>query len=282
MKKTYIGLCGALLSFGANAQGIVIADTFVAPEKSTISEESISPTETYGTYKETPSEPIQSVIHNIKNDTTDPLFLLSDKEILSDTGLEYVDSKIRIGEELLYGITNGFALKANVFYQYDFSHNKERGLSSFDLGAIYRLNDGMGADSRLISDLLFGAKFGGSEHVRSPEYADSSYYAGLRFGRQWNGLSLAGTVKSTWVFDKDRGVSFIDFIPESYFRIGENWRLGLGFDFLVSTNKYLLHNQEKIDFKLVRQFGNTQYVGHIDYEFEEKDFLLGMNVKILF
>ena len=135
-------------------------------------------------------------------------------------------------------------------------------------------------DARLISDLLLGFKFGGSSHVRTPWFADSTYYAGLRFGRQWAGVTLAGTVKSTWVFDETRGMSFIDFIPEGYLRLDENWRAGLGFTFRKSTNPH--YNQEWIDWKMVCQFGRTQYIGHIDYEFEDDELQIGAKVNILF
>ena len=134
----------------------------------------------------------------------------------------------------------------------------------------------------IISDALFGLKLWGSSHVRTPEYADSSYYAGLRFGRQYTGVTLAGTVKSTWVFDDTRGLSYIDFIPEAYFRFKYDWHGGIGFDFRKSTNPHLLDNQEWLNLKLLRQYGNTQYVGRFDYEFDSGEVQVGANVKILF
>jgi len=185
---------------------------------------------------------------------------------------------LRIGQEFAYGINRNLAIQANVLYQMDFA-NDENGFSSIDLGAAYRLNHGTD-ENRIISDVLFGFKFGGSSHVRTPEYADSSYYAGLRFGRQWAGLTLAGTVKSTWVFDDTRGMSFIDMIPEAYFRVQDDWRIGGGFTFRKATDHH--YNQEWLNFKLVKQFGNTQYIGHIDYEFEDKDLQGGIDVKVLF
>ena len=93
---------------------------------------------------------------------------------------------------------------------------------------------------------------------------------------------LDGTVKSTWVFDGNRGVSYIDFIPEAYFRFKYDWRAGLGFDIRRSTNEHLLNNQEWLNLKLLRQYGNTQYVGRFDYEFESNEIQIGFDLKILF
>jgi len=264
MKKYLLFLVCVFVALSAKAEGVVVSDTTLDSNEEAINTSYDKPT-----------------ANPLSNDMADPLFLLSKNNILSDTALSYVDSKFRLGETVGYGLTNSLSLQANILYQFDFSHDKQNGFSSFDLGGTYRMNHGT-ESSRVISDALFGLKVGGSEHVRSPEYADSSYYAGLRFGRQWAGVSLAGTIKSTWVFDETRGLSYIDFIPESYFRINKDWRAGVGLDFRVSTNKVLLPNQEWADFKVVRQYGNTQYVGRIDYEFEKKEVQVGGNIKILF
>jgi hypothetical protein len=146
-----------------------------------------------------------------------------------------------------------------------------------------RAND---TESHVISDLLFGFKFGGSSHARTPYYANSTYYAGLRIGRQWAGMTLAATVKSSWVFDDERGMSFIDFIPEAYFRIAPDWRIGGGFTIRKATNRDQRtgddYDQEWLNTKLIRQFGRTQYIGHIDYEFESDEIQFGAKVNIIF
>lgn len=216
---------------------------------------------------------------DLETDTSDPLFLLRDDSILSESGVGYGDDILRFGQALSYGLNDRLSVSGRVHYQIDFS-GPEDGFSSIDLGATYRMARADDNDARLISDLLLGFKFGGSSHVRTPWFADSTYYAGLRFGRQWAGVTLAGTVKSTWVFDETRGMSFIDFIPEGYLRLDENWRAGLGFTFRKSTNPH--YNQEWIDWKMVCQFGRTQYIGHIDYEFEDDELQIGAKVNILF
>ena len=94
------------------------------------------------------------------------------------------------------------------------------------------------------------------------------------------GVTLAATIKSTWVFDDTRGMSFIDFIPESYFRLDPNWRTGIGFTFRKSTNPD--YNQEWLNWKLICQFGRTQYAWHLDYEFENDEARVGAKINILF
>ena len=222
-----------------------------------------------------------AVKSTLANDSSDPLFLIPDNQFLSDTYITTVDRKIRLGEFLGYGINNNFVVHANMLYQWDLSGEGQHGFSSTELGGTYRMNHGS-STNHIISDALFGLKVWGSSHVRTPEYADSSYYAGLRFGRQYTGLTLAGTVKSTWVFDDTRGLSYIDFMPEAYFRFKYDWHAGIGLDIRKSTNTQFLPDQEWLNFKLVRQYGNTQYVGNVGYEFDDNSFLLGANVKILF
>ena len=216
---------------------------------------------------------------DLETDTSDPLFILRDDAILSETDLSYGHDILRLGQALSYGLNDRLSVSGRVHYQVDFV-GPEDGFSSVDIGSIYRMGRADDNDARMISDLLLGFKFAGSSHVRTPWFADSSYYAGLRFGRQWVGVSLAGTIKSTWIFDKTRGMSYIDFIPDSYFRLDPNWRAGAGFTFRKSTNPH--YNQEWLNLKMVAQFGHTQYVGHIDTEFEHKEVQGGLKVNILF
>lgn len=276
MKKYLFSL--VVLSFGLNAYGagVVLSDTSLDDEA--ITEEPLNASQS-NSYV---ASNVQSVYVNpLSTDTSDPLFLTHDNQFLSDTYISFYDRKFRFGQYLDYGINNNLVLHANILYQLDTSGRDENGFSATEFGGVYRMNHGNGA-SHIISDALFGLKLWGSSHVRTPEYADSSYYAGLRFGRQYTGVTLAGTVKSTWVFDNARGLSYIDFIPEIYFRFKYDWRGGIGLDFRKSTNTHLLQNQEWLDLKLVKQYGNTQYVGRFDYEFESGEIQVGANVKILF
>ena len=284
MKKNCLLLCGVLFGItSAYAEGVVLSDTyvsdeepFVAPQTDDTDNDSAMTTNSYIGQQITPA-----VKSSLDNDSSDPLFLIPDNRFLSDTYISTVDKKLRFGQFIGYGINNNFALHANMLYQWDLSGEHQNGFSSTELGGTYRMSHGSNTN-HIISDALFGLKVWGSSHVRTPEYADSSYYAGLRFGRQYTGVTLSGTVKSTWVFDDMRGLSYIDFIPEAYFRFKYDWRAGLGLDIRKSTNTHLLPDQEWLNFKLLRQYGNTQYVGRIDYEFEDEEFQIGVNVKILF
>lgn len=212
-------------------------------------------------------------------DTSDPLYMNGRSEILSTSNIAYYDSVLRIGQALSYGFTERFNAGIGLHYQNDFDGDED-GFSSFDLGGKYRLMTAADNNANIISDVLFGFKFGGSSHVRTPWFADSTYYAGLRFGREYATMTLAGTVKSSWIFDDDRGMSYIDFIPEVYFRLRGAWRFGLGADIRKSTNPDF--DQEWLNAKLVRQYGRTQYIGHIDYEFEGSEVQVGAKLNILF
>lgn len=269
-----MGLFGLNCAYG---EGVVLSDTYVSDD-GMVEENFVAP-QTNSSRSSFQSN--QDSSNTLYNDSSDPLFLLPDNMFLSDTYMSVFDKKIRFGESLGYGINNNFVIHANVLYQLDVSGHRENGFSSTEFGGTYRMSHGLNKN-RIISDALFGLKAWGSSRVRTPEYADSSYYAGLRFGRQYTGLTLAGTVKSTWVFDNTRGLSYIDFIPEAYFRFQYDWRAGIGFDIRKSTNPRLLNNQEWLNLKLLRQFGNTQYVFRFDYEFESTEVQVGANIKILF
>ena len=211
----------------------------------------------------------------LEHDTSDPLFMPQTQEILSESAVSFGRDILRVGETLSYGMNNRFTVSANINYQNDFSGGND-GFSSTDLGFVYRA----GESDTFISDVIAGFKFGGSHKVRTPDYADSTYYAGWRFGRRWAGMTLAATIQSNWIFDDERGMSYIDFTPEAYFRLEGDFRLGLNATIRKATNPH--YNEEWIGGKFIRQFGRTQYIGHIDYEFEGEDVQIGARVNILF
>lgn len=288
MKKNL--LCFFALCFVTNVygEGVVLSDTALDDGEYMTEESFVPPSSEQNTsnvsYKTNSyvEQQIQPAFFDLlSNDTSDPLFLTADNKFLSDTYISFYDRKFRVGQYLDYGVNNNLVFHANILYQMDLSGNDEHGFSATEFGGVYRMNHGTGA-SHIISDALFGLKVGGSSHVRTPEYADSSYYAGLRFGRQYTGVTLAGTVKSTWVFDNERGLSYLNFIPEAYFRFKYDWRGGIGLDFRKSTNKRFLNNQEWLNLKLLKQYGNTQYVANFGYEFESSEIQVGANLKILF
>lgn len=213
--------------------------------------------------------------NSLEFDTSDPLYMPRAEEILSESTVSFGRDILRFGEALSYGLNDRLTISANAHYQIDFSGTDD-GFTSTDLGGVYRA----GTSDTFISDVIFGFKFGGSRNVRTPWFADSTYYAGWRFGRQWAGLTLAATIQSNWIFDDVRGMSYIDLMPEAYFRLDADWRLGMSAIIRKATTPS--YNQEWIGMKVVRQFGRTQYVGHVDYEFEHEDVLVGARVNILF
>ena len=223
--------------------------------------------------------------NDLMDDTSDPMFLQQEQQVLTQTSLTYWDHILRAGQSVSYGVNNRLALGANVHYQHDFNGDED-GFSAIDVGGVYRMGRAEDNASNVISDVLFGFKFGGGSHVRTPDYADSAYYVGLRLGRQWMGVTLAGTIKSTWVFNDERGVAFLDFTPEAYFRTAPDWRVGTGLTIRKATHKDPIfgtdYDQEWLHVKVVRQYGRTQYVGHADCEFEADDIQVGARVNILF
>lgn len=212
-------------------------------------------------------------------DTSDPLYILSPQDFLSSSDISYYDSVLRIGQTFSYGVMERFNLGVNANWQNDF-HGDQDGFSAFDFGGLYRVMATHENSAGIVADVLAGFKFGGASRVRSPWFADSTYYAGMRFGRQWETFTLAGTIKSSWIFDDKYGLSYIDFIPEAYFRLRAAWRMGIGADIRKSTNSY--YDQEWLNLKLLRQYGRTQYIGHVDYEFEDDEWQFGFKLNILF
>lgn len=218
--------------------------------------------------------------YDLSRDTADPLFLQGKTGLLSKTHLSYFETGLRLGQYLSYGFSDRFALSASLHYQQDFDGPQD-GLSSVDLGGTYRLVTQSESENRIVYDVLFGLKLGGSHRVRTPDYADSTYYIGLRLGRQYEGMTLAATIKSSWIFDDvPLGMAFIDFNPEAYFRIAPDWRIGVNFGLRKATNPH--YDEESVGGKLVRQYGRTQYVGYINYEFEQEEVNCGVRVNILF
>lgn len=279
MKKYLFFMMVAFGIMNAYAEGVVLSDTYVSDDDAISEEPFVAPQSS--SYSSSSQRNGSGVKNTLANDSSDPLFLVPDDHFSTDSYINSYDEKLRFGQYVGYGVNKNFVLHANMLYQWDLSGHHENGFSSTEFGGTYRMSHGLN-QSHIISDVLFGLKLWGSSRVRTPEYADSTYYAGLRFGRQYTGVTLAGTVKSTWVFDETRGLSYLDFIPEAYFRFMYDWRAGIGADFRKSTNTHLLKNQEWLNLKLVRQYGNTQYVGHVDYEFEDNEIQFGANLKILF
>ncbi len=220
--------------------------------------------------------PIMSAqARELRFDTLDPLFLESGADFLSKTNIDFGQDIVRASQRFSYGIKDYLAIGANIRYQNNFEGPQD-GFSNVGFDLTYRLSN---YDSRQISDIMVGVNLENSGS-KVFEFSENVYSIGWRMGRQWSWLTLAGAIKTSWIFDKDNGTAFINFMPDIYFRIYENWNLGLGADFQKSTNP--LFDKEWAKLKIARRWGRTMYVGTFDYEFEMKEFRGGFQLNILF
>ncbi|MBR2510865.1 MAG: hypothetical protein IKB59_01710, partial [Alphaproteobacteria bacterium] len=117
--------------------------------------------------------PYAASANDLSRDTSDPLFLQAAEEVLTKTSVAYWDNTLRVGQSFSYGMNSRLSIGANVHYQHHFNGDED-GFSAIDFGAVYRMGRPGDTESNLISDLLLGFKVGGSSHVRTPYYADST------------------------------------------------------------------------------------------------------------
>ena len=75
---------------------------------------------------------------DLVTDTSDPLFLVPDNMILSETDLSYGRDVLRLGQALSYGLNDRLYVTGRVHYQVDFVDDED-GFSSIDLGGLYRI-----------------------------------------------------------------------------------------------------------------------------------------------
>ena len=209
---------------------------------------------------------------DLSSDTEDPMFLEAGGDLSSRTGLDFSHNVARVTQKVAYGINGNMAFGADIGYQQDLD-GQDDGFSNVGLNLMYRSNNGP-----VKSDLFGGMRFVGDSRVS--DFAKNVYYAGVRVGRQWDYITLAGTVKTSWIFDNLNGMAFIDLSPEVYFRMIENWSAGVGFTMRKVTNSVL--DTEWVTVKLGRRYGRTMYVGSINYDLESSDCWFGGNVNVLF
>ena len=211
--------------------------------------------------------------HAAEFDTEDPMYFESARELTVRGDLSVGDEIMGAGFKGSYGINDIFVLGATVKYQQDFDDDRNYdGFSHISMDVKYRMSN-----DTVKSDIFGGIKFSGDA---DPRFDNTIYSGGVRIGRSWEHVTLSGTLKTSWIFDELGGMAWIDMMPETYFRIDENWRIGLGADFRKSTNPDF--DATIMDMKLVRQYGRTQYVGFVDYDFEQDYFKVGTRVNISF
>ncbi len=217
--------------------------------------------------------PVLSANADSGYDVEDPMYLTPSKDFLSSSNGYFSDSLMRLSQKFSYGINGIMSFDADIKYQQDFNHDDD-GFSNVGLGVVYRLS----GDSEIISDALFNINFQRSSKV--PEFSHTVYSTGFRVGRKWSWVTLAGTIKTTWIFDDVDGIAYIDLMPEAYFRFNEFWSAGFGFDYRKATDPEF--DNKILNFKLVRTYGRTQYAANVGYEFESKDYTFGGRINIVF
>ncbi|NMA32791.1 MAG: hypothetical protein GX944_02575 [Alphaproteobacteria bacterium] len=206
-------------------------------------------------------------------DTEDPMYFEQARDFTIRGGLSFGDDILDVGLKAAYGINDIFVFGTTVKYQQDFNDERDYdGFSYFGFDAMYRMSNGA-----VKSDLFGGIKVSGDA---DPRFDKNIYFGGVRIGRSWDWVTLSGALKSSWIFDELNGMAWIDIMPDIYFRLSSNWRIGLGADFRKSTNP--IFDTTIVNAKLVRQYGRTQYVGFGEYDFEQNNMKFGTRVNISF
>ncbi len=206
-------------------------------------------------------------------DTEDPLYFEQARDLTMRSDMYYGGEIAGAGFRGSYGINDLFVLGMSAAYQQDFDSERDNtGFTGLALDAMYRLSS-----DAVMADIFGGVKFSGSA---DPAIDKTVYSGGVRLGRQWEKTTLSVALKTSWIFDELGGMAWIDFMPNAYFRISEDWRFGLGLDLRKATNP--LYDATIGGIKVVRQYGRTQYVASGDYDIEQSDFKLGAHINIAF
>lgn len=206
-------------------------------------------------------------------DTEDPMYFEQAREMTIRGNLSVGDDIVDAGVRGAYGINDIFVLGTTVKFQQDFNDDRNYdGFSYFGLDAMFRMSN-----DAVKSDIFGGVKISGDA---DPRFDKTIYFGGVRIGRSWDIITLSGTLKTSWIFDELNGMAWIDMMPDAYFRIDQNWRIGVGADFRKATNPYF--DATIVSGKLVRQYGRTQYVGFCEYDFEQSDIKFGTRLNIAF
>ena len=206
-------------------------------------------------------------------DTEDPMYFEQARDFTFRGGLSFGDEILDTGVRGSYGINDIFVLGATVKYQQDLDDDRDYdGFSYTGMDVTYRVSN-----ENIKTDVFGGVKFSGDA---DPRFDKTIYSAGFRLGRAWDQVTLAGTFKTSWLFDEINGMAWIDMIPEAYFRIDENWRIGFNADLRKATDPDF--DATILGMKFVRQYGRTQYTGYGEYDFEQKFVKFGTRLSIAF
>ena len=221
----------------------------------------------------------------LAQDVADPMFIERLGDFTSRTTLD-AGKYFQFHQIASYGFSNRLSAAVDVRYRAGAEEEKD-GFSNLGIMGTFRAGEGnTGA-----TDILFGFGFGGQGVV--PHYSDEVYSVGLRTGRQWTGATLAVTILTNWIFKEgeveeingvDRsyggGIAYIDLSPEAYFRIKDDWSLGLGATLRKVTDGRL--DQQWVNLMLGKTFGQTGWFLNTAYEIESQDIRVGATLNMLF
>ncbi|MDR0803919.1 MAG: hypothetical protein LBO08_02420 [Rickettsiales bacterium] len=209
-----------------------------------------------------------------KLDTINPLFFTAANDFLSKTDISFASrSQLNINQQFVYGMNSKLALSVDLDYR-ESINDRHDGFDGVGLGLAYRTS----GQGKFITDLLAGYKFSGTRRVY--EFANDVYYAGIRMGWRWSRITLAGELKTSWIFDNDAGEAFINFTPSAYFNITDTWSAGAGFDFKKSVHPSMDENW--MNFMVSKRYERTVYAGYFDYGLGDSHYRVGFKLNILF
>ena len=210
---------------------------------------------------------------NIAEDVSDPMYMERQKDLVFRLSAD-LGSDFQLRQAVSYGITNKFAAGADIRYRVGAKGDDDNGLSNVGLMGKYRA----AASGSGSTDVLFG--IGYSTLAVVPDYSNNVYSVGVRTGKQWNGMTLALTAMTNWIFSNEDGMAYIDLTPEAYFRVRGGWALGFGGTFRKATMP--AYDQIWLNAKVGSVIGKTGWFVNMAYEVDSADFRIGGNVNLLF
>ena len=216
-----------------------------------------------------------SVFH-LRFDVEDPMFFERATDLTSRSSLSGGNKALQLMQSFSYGVNNNMVVTGNVSLRNN-QGDHESGLSDVGLTVKYRST---GRRRAVKTDVFGGINYAGAGAADLPSYASTVYVLGARMGRQWTGMTLAATVQSSWIFDEENGMAYIDFSPEMYFRFNYGWSFGTNVVFRKATDPQ--YDQRWAGTKIAKRYGRTVYVGSFDYEFENSEWKIGTRLNLMF
>ncbi|MDR0449538.1 MAG: hypothetical protein LBG89_03740 [Rickettsiales bacterium] len=209
------------------------------------------------------------------NDVEDPLWLGQRGSILTYAEGGVFLSKMELSPGFQWALNNQMSVGASVAGRYNFNE-REDGISNVNINGVYRLSEG-----REITDLLLGVRLGLTDSYVW-DYRDDIYMVGFRFGTARNKITLAMDILTNWVFDKDQGHAFINFIPAVYMRLDTGINVGGEIDFRKDTDYQFGRDDVRMGVAANKRFGSTTWMAGTGYIFSDHAIYLRARLSVLF